>query len=274
MYGVEPWYYYIINGFLNFNILFPLALFSMPAVWFSYKHSYQHIVASTNVSFLASSNGRPYQTMIFKLIPVYLWLAIFSWQKHKEERFLFVIYPLICFNASVSIAFIRGWLLKNSWSGGGWSFILRKPSLFTYTTLTLFTLISISRIMAVYTNYRGLFAIYDSVRSTASDDQPISLCLGTEWYRFNSHYLMPKNSHVYWINSGFDGHLPKYFIEASSGRTYNQEHPLRNISSNLVEPIIKFLDRRPGTFVLAGGFNHLNKGDKSAFVVFKSRLQP
>ena len=28
--GVEPWYFYFINGFLNFNIAFILALMSLP----------------------------------------------------------------------------------------------------------------------------------------------------------------------------------------------------------------------------------------------------
>ena len=26
LYGTEPWYYYILNGFLNFNIVFLLAI--------------------------------------------------------------------------------------------------------------------------------------------------------------------------------------------------------------------------------------------------------
>lgn len=28
--GTEPWHYYFLNGFLNFNIVFALALFSLP----------------------------------------------------------------------------------------------------------------------------------------------------------------------------------------------------------------------------------------------------
>lgn len=32
IFGVEPWYFYISNGFLNFNILFLLALASAPMV--------------------------------------------------------------------------------------------------------------------------------------------------------------------------------------------------------------------------------------------------
>ena len=38
-----------------------------------------------------------------KLSPFYLWFAIFTAQPHKEERFLFVVYPLICFNAVVTL---------------------------------------------------------------------------------------------------------------------------------------------------------------------------
>lgn len=30
LYGVEPWYYYLMNGFLNFNIVLLLALVSVP----------------------------------------------------------------------------------------------------------------------------------------------------------------------------------------------------------------------------------------------------
>ena len=45
--------------------------------------------------------------LMMKLVPMYLWLAIFTAQPHKEERFLFVIYPLIVFNAAVAIFSIR-----------------------------------------------------------------------------------------------------------------------------------------------------------------------
>lgn len=28
--GTEPWYFYLINGFLNFNVAFALALLALP----------------------------------------------------------------------------------------------------------------------------------------------------------------------------------------------------------------------------------------------------
>ena len=45
-----------------------------------------------------------------RLTPVYIWFAIMTAQAHKEERFMFPIYPLLCFNAAVSTYLIRGWL--------------------------------------------------------------------------------------------------------------------------------------------------------------------
>lgn len=50
-----------------------------------------------------------YLYLIFRLLPFYLWLFIFIIQPHKEERFLFVAYPLICLNSAVAIFLIRGW---------------------------------------------------------------------------------------------------------------------------------------------------------------------
>ena len=32
IYGTEPWWFYIVNGILNFNLVFIAALFSVPAL--------------------------------------------------------------------------------------------------------------------------------------------------------------------------------------------------------------------------------------------------
>lgn len=39
LYGTEPWYFYVINGFLNFNIMFVAALFT-PLALVSQKLNY------------------------------------------------------------------------------------------------------------------------------------------------------------------------------------------------------------------------------------------
>ena len=38
---------------------------------------------------------------------------------------------------------------------------------------------------------------------------PITLCYGSEWYRFPGSYLIPEGINVQWIRSGFDGMMPR-----------------------------------------------------------------
>ena len=39
LYGTEPWTYYFVNGFLNFNIVFLLALVTWPCIELKVQHS-------------------------------------------------------------------------------------------------------------------------------------------------------------------------------------------------------------------------------------------
>ena len=52
----------------------------------------------------------PYTLLALRLAPFYIWLSIITLQSHKEERFAFPIYPLLCFNAAVGVYFVKGWL--------------------------------------------------------------------------------------------------------------------------------------------------------------------
>ena len=52
---------------------------------------------------LAPVNTEPRQRIAVRLLPFYVMLYIFSSQPHKEERFMFVVYPLICFNAALGL---------------------------------------------------------------------------------------------------------------------------------------------------------------------------
>ena len=95
-----------MNLLLNFNIVLPLALMALPALALTYRVDRKRLGY-----FLGSpEESSPYTMLGLRLTPVYIWFAIMTAQAHKEERFLFPIYPLLCFNAAVSTYLIRGWL--------------------------------------------------------------------------------------------------------------------------------------------------------------------
>lgn len=60
---------------------------------------------SAECVFLPVQNlGRPYW---LTLAPMYIWIGIFFSQPHKEERFLFPIYPLICLCSAVALSALQ-----------------------------------------------------------------------------------------------------------------------------------------------------------------------
>ncbi|KAI0207456.1 Alpha-1,2-mannosyltransferase ALG9 [Lamellibrachia satsuma] len=92
IYGTEPLSFYFVNCFINFNVAFPLALIALPVALLM-----QYI------------SGQKCQDVpvCLSLAPMYVWMLIFFSQPHKEERFLFPIYPLICLNAAVAIDYLQ-----------------------------------------------------------------------------------------------------------------------------------------------------------------------
>jgi alpha-1,2-mannosyltransferase len=67
VYGTEPWWFYLANLSLNFNVAFLLALMSLPLTVLLWWRSFESVVAGVNVKFLASTHGRPYQYLLMKL---------------------------------------------------------------------------------------------------------------------------------------------------------------------------------------------------------------
>jgi alpha-1,2-mannosyltransferase len=106
LYGTAPWNFYVNNLVLNFNCILPLALLSLPALGVTYAIDRKRlgIVSST------SKQSSPFTVLSLRLAPLYLWFGILSLQPHKEERFMFPAYPLLCFNAAVALYLMRGWL--------------------------------------------------------------------------------------------------------------------------------------------------------------------
>lgn len=107
LYGTEPWHYYLLSLTLNFNVLAPLALASLPALFVTQVIDPKRLGAMRGPQAQVSS---PYTLLTVRLAPFYLWFITLTLQAHKEERFMYPIYPLLCFNAAATLYLARGWM--------------------------------------------------------------------------------------------------------------------------------------------------------------------
>ncbi|KAF9287841.1 mannosyltransferase [Mortierella alpina] len=243
IFGTEPWWFYILNGLLNFNILFLAAIASLPVLVLTY-FTIPDVLPNP-----PSGTGQlkdPLLLFTLKLSPLYLWLAIFTAQPHKEERFLFVVYPLLCFNA-VTTLFMAQKIVQRALD----RFVTRskKAAIHKYSAglvwvvLIASAAISLSRILALHEHYSAPIEVYrrafdlvqvptpivvegsdptilpgstahslNDVR-TSGPDNSVRVCVGKEWYRFPSHYFLPEGAKLGLIKSHFDGLLPGEFKE-------------------------------------------------------------
>ena len=81
LYGVEPPSFYLRNGANQLAAVLPLAVIAFPLV--------------AGWQWLRGLPGRPAPRALIAAAPVYLWLGALSMLPHKEERFLYVVYPLV-----------------------------------------------------------------------------------------------------------------------------------------------------------------------------------
>ncbi|KAF7303187.1 Mannosyltransferase [Mycena kentingensis (nom. inval.)] len=279
LYGTSPWNFYLLNLVLNFNVLAPFALASLPALALTYFIDRKRLGLGKPSPDLSS----PFTVLAIRLAPFYLWTAILTSQPHKEERFMFPAYPLLCFNAAVTLYLARGWLETTFIAVTKSSYRASQSSIFRTFTLSVVTAsaaISISRVLALTFYYHSPmsvvydFQIYELPRllnttgllpvypaGTPEEDIPridlapvkefnLSLCVAKEWYRFPGHYLVPDGVRVDFVKSEFDGLLPGHFGEGAH------------------EPVETGLPAwgRPETRVVPAGLNDLNQ-EQLAFYV-------
>ena len=200
LYGTEPWTFYLFNGILNFNGAFILATLVLPL---------QFLVRA----FI------PIKESSKRFLPVYvvhlalhLWLLVFGLQPHKEERFLFPIYPLLCLAAASSLDCIqklyffacvrekiRHYLDHSQW--------------ISVIVLGIFGTLSLSRVLAIYHNYHAPMDVWMHVahlpqmqNNIDMHEKPFSVCVGKEWYRYPSSFFLPGNNwDMKFIRSEFKG---------------------------------------------------------------------
>jgi alpha-1,2-mannosyltransferase len=142
--------------------------------------------------------------------------------------------------------------------------------LFTTVIIIFCGAISLARISALYVHYGAPMIIYKhfyyveipnqiATRQLQVDliDNPINLCIGKEWYRFPSHYFLPDGVRLRFLKSGYNGQLPKYFLE----KTYIDSNNKTKMSAE-----------HEGTWTIQEGFNDRNLEEMDRYVSYVAFL--
>lgn len=185
IFGVEPVSYYIINLLLNFQSVLPLAAIGVL------------------VNPFITVNARKFSLLVS--VQLVIWCGIFFSQPHKEERFMYPVYPLITLSAAIMVSklmsFVRSKLPR----------VVYVVTQFGFISTVL--VISILRITNLVENYAAPLQIYEAVSQLPSSGEQVNVCTGKEWYHFPNSFHLPLNYRLQFVESGFDGLLPGDFHE-------------------------------------------------------------
>ncbi|CAN6443771.1 unnamed protein product [Victoria cruziana] len=197
LYGTEGPLFYMRNGFNNFNFCFVFALLF--------------------VLILPIKKEKYTPHLLIVVSPIYIWLAFMSLQPHKEERFLYPIYPLICVSAAAVIDsfpdFFRDKYMPNDDSV---SILMAK--IIRPVVLGLILCASHGRTFSLVNGYSAPLTIYKHLEYHDDAGAGSVLCVGSEWHRFPSSFFVPSYvDEVRWIDDGFRGLLPFPFNSTLGG---------------------------------------------------------
>lgn len=214
LYGVEPWTFYFVNGFLNYNIVWVLALAAPILLLVCY------LVVPAKVT------PTLYLPYYLSMGPLYLWLLIFLIQPHKEERFLYPIYPMIALCGAISVDAIQKLFYRlcaaiRPFPPG--SHYLDHTMWIAGMIMILPSLLGLSRVAALYYNYHAPMDILMELNTfhlenTHSPNARYNVCMGKDWYRYPGSFFLPaSNFRVRFLRSEFKGILPAYYDEGVNG---------------------------------------------------------
>ncbi|KAJ3567429.1 hypothetical protein NPX13_g6768 [Xylaria arbuscula] len=245
LYGTEPWTFYFRNLLINFNIWFVLALASLP-LFLLQK------VLSTNMHSFQSG----LRTIVF-LAPFYMWLGIFTLQRHKEERFMYPAYPFLALNAALAFHIILS-AFGNSDPKTLVGKIPARLKLLVVTSVLMLSLdLGVTRIIGIYTGYSAPLKIYEPLGAGVVGEQGIggrrdNVCFSKEWYRFPSSYFLPRDMHAKFVRSEFRGLLPGEFSEARVGFGFfgGTWLPTSGLNDRNEEDMAKYVDTRQCSFLV------------------------
>ncbi|KAL0257796.1 mannosyltransferase [Diplodia seriata] len=230
IYGTEPWHFYVRNLVLNFNVWFVLAVAALPLQAMSQLFRKQ---PSTKSSVLRG---------IIFVSPFYLWLTIFTLQPHKEERFMYPVYPFLALNSAISLHV----LLAYFGSSDPQQLVGKIPAKFKLGVAVVLVLgaidVGVWRAIGLSTAYSAPLQVYEPLHQAGGSKPGDTVCLGKEWYRFPSSYFLPEGVKAKFVKSAFTGLLPGEFSEANVG-----------------------FGLYPGAWLIPSGMNDENKEDPGKY---------
>ncbi|GAB4846564.1 mannosyltransferase [Ancistrocladus abbreviatus] len=199
LYGTEGPLYYLQNGFNNFNISFVLALlFPMTLLVQVIKKKYL-------------------PDLLVVVSPIYIWLAFMSLQPHKEERFLYPIYPLVGVAAAAFLESIPDFF-QDKYNPNDNSLLVMLGKIVRPVVLGILLCTSHSRTFSLIHGYSAPLEIYKHLEYHEDAGMGSTLCVGSEWHRFPSSFFVPDYvAQVRWIDDGFRGLLPLPFNSTLGG---------------------------------------------------------
>ncbi|CAM9197392.1 unnamed protein product [Hapterophycus canaliculatus] len=215
LYGVEPASFYVKNLFLNTSIAFPLAV-SLP---------FLALPLYPMADKVAKSELRQ---KLLMCSPGLLWLAIMFAKPHKEERFLYPVYPSIFLAAActLDIAVQAGSELFEKYRGDAPADRKLLPQAVAMACVLFAACLGMCRTVAVvrfhntpcnifkFVYYREFRPYWNGLEDSQPGEmmKPVRLCMGGEWHRYPSSFYIPHDKiEVSFLRSNFHGQLPQPF---------------------------------------------------------------
>lgn len=221
IYGTEPFIYYIVNGFLNFNFVFLGALFAPLGLFLVWL-----IVPARPRDSLCL----PYW---YSLAPLYLWFLVFFLQPHKEERFLFPVYPMICLAGAIAVDTVQKLYFyvrtKLNPSHIGCHY-LQYTAHITILAMLICGLLGLSRSLAIYKGYYAPMEVMSEANKLVMEgevpgDVNVNFCVGKEWHRFPNSFFFPSNNwNLHYLKTEFKGQLPQPFLDHENATSVIRAH--------------------------------------------------
>jgi len=266
LYGVESWHYYATNLLLNFHVWVPLA--ALGAVVMAVRCCSRQ-KKEKGMTGVAAPSARRFTFVV--LSPLLIWLAVMFRLPHKEERFLFVIYPLISIAAACGCEAIHN--AEGFFCGGAAKvpgkadqdiaassskpvamsllrLVLRGLRVGMWCGLLLGASLTVSRVAGLYVYYgRPVFRVWERTMAAVEKEESksVSACTGADWHRYPSSFFLHERAELRFVRAGFKGLLPGVFNSTSSippgMNDDNREDPHKYVSISECDYLVDSTDQ-------------------------------